>query len=50
MRLSTEIYSPIITTTLKQMVVGLQLVGHVSDGLTSGCQPLLVAYAGNANH
>ena len=48
--LSTEIYTPIITTTLKQMVVGLQFVGHGIDDLSSGCQPFLVAYAGSANH
>lgn len=48
--LSTELYTPIVTTTLKQMIVGLQFAGHGSDDLTSGCQPFLVAYSGSAHH
>ena len=48
--LSTELYTPIITTTLKQMVVGFQFGGHGPDDLTSGCQPFLVSYSGSANH
>lgn len=48
--LSTEYYVPVVTTALKQMVVGFQFVGFGSDDLTSGCQPFLVAYAGRANH
>lgn len=49
--LSTELYAPVITTTLlKQMVVGFRCVGHGSDNLTSGCQPFLVSYAESANH
>jgi hypothetical protein len=48
--LSTELYAPVITATLKQMVTGLQFVGHGSEDLTSGCQPFLVAYAGSAHH
>lgn len=48
--LSVELYNPVITTTLKQMVVGFQFGGHGADDLTSGCQPFLVAYAGSANH
>ena len=48
--LSTELYAPVITTTLKQMVVSFQFAGHGVDDLTSGCQPFLVAYSGSANH
>ena len=48
--LSTELYTLIVTATLKQMVVGLQFVGHGVDDLTSACQPFLVAYAGNTNN
>ena len=48
--LSAELYAPIITTTLKQMVVSFQFAGHGVDDLTSGCQPFLVSYAGSANH
>lgn len=48
--LSTELYAPVITTTLKQMVVGFQFGGHGVDDLTSGCQPFIVSYAGSANH
>lgn len=48
--LSPELYSPIITTTLKQMVVGLQFVGHGADDLASGCQPFMVAYSGTEHH
>ena len=45
--LSTELYKPIITATLKQMVIGLQFVGHGVDNLSTACQPFLVSYARN---
>ena len=48
--LSTEIYAPIVTTTLKQMVVSFNFVGDGTDGLTSGCQPFAVSYAGSTHH
>lgn len=48
--LSTEYYVPIVTSTLKQMIVSFQFVGFGSDDLTSGCQPFLVTYSGRANH
>lgn len=48
--LSVEWYTPVITTSLKQMVVGFQFSGHGVDDLASGCQPFLVAYAGQAHH
>lgn len=48
--LSTELHVPIVTATLKQMVVGLQFVGHSVDDLSTGCQPFLVSFAGGSNH
>ena len=48
--LSTALYVPVVTTTLKQMVVGLQFPGNGADDLTTGCQPFLVSYAGKAHH
>ena len=48
--LSTDIYTPVVTTGLKQIIVGFQFVGHGVDDLRSGCQPFQVAYAGSASH
>lgn len=48
--LSTELYVPVITTALKQMVVGFLFSGHGADNPTAGCQPFLVSYAGTASH
>jgi hypothetical protein len=49
--MSAELYAPVITTTLQQMVVGFQFAGHGVDDLTSsGCQPFFVSYAGSAHH
>ena len=49
--MSTQLYVPIVTTTIKQMIVGLQFPGHSgADDLNTGCQPFLVAYAGKAHH
>lgn len=49
--LSTEIYVPIVTTNLKQMILGFQFVGHHGvDDLSTGCQPFLVTYSGGAHH
>jgi hypothetical protein len=48
--LSTEYYAPVVTTSLKQMVVGFQFVGHGPDDLASGCQPFLVTYSGKEDH
>lgn len=48
--LSVEWYTPVITTSLKQMVTGFQFSGHGVDDLASGCQPFLVSYAGQAHH
>ena len=48
--LSTALYVPVVTTTLKQMVIGLQFPGNGADNLTTGCQPFLVSYANKAHH
>ena len=48
--LSTEIYAPNVTTTLKQMVVSFNFVSHGADDITSGCQPFVVFYAGSVHH
>jgi hypothetical protein len=48
--LSTEYYAPVMTTLVKQMVVGFQFVGHGPDDLPSGCEPFLVKNSGNDDH
>jgi hypothetical protein len=47
--LATDLYTPVITSTLKQMVTSLQFAGHGMDDLTAGCQPFLVSYAGDTD-
>lgn len=39
----------IVTSALKQMIMGFQFVGNGIDKLSTGCQPFQVAYAGTAN-
>ena len=48
--LSPTLYVPVVTSTLKQMITGLQFAGHSPDDLSAGCQPFLVTYAGKAHH
>ena len=48
--LSAELYTPIVTASLNQMVLGFQFVGHGVDDLSTGLQPFLVSYAGNTHH
>jgi hypothetical protein len=48
--LSTDLYVPVVTTALKQMIVSFQFAGYGADDLTSGCQPFMVSYAGSASH
>ena len=48
--LSSEFYVPVVTSSLKQMIVGLQFVGHGIDDLSSGCQPFMVVFSGSTNH
>ena len=47
--LATELYTPVVTAALKQMIVSFQFVGHGVDDLATGCQPFLVTYTGSAN-
>jgi hypothetical protein len=48
--LATELYTPIVTTGLKQMIVSFNFIGHGPDDLSSRCQPILVSYAGSSHH
>ncbi len=41
---------PVVTSGLKQMIVGLQFVGHGIDDFGSGCQPFKVVFSGSTNH
>ena len=47
--LGAELYTPVVTAALKQMIVGFQFVGYGVDDLATGCQPFLVTYTGSAN-
>ncbi len=47
--LATELYTPVVTASLKQTIVGFQFVGLGMDDLASGCQPFTVPYAGGAS-
>jgi hypothetical protein len=49
-RLSTEIYVPIVTTNVKQMILGFQFAGHGMDDFSTWSQPFLVTYSGGAHH
>ena len=44
--LAPELYCPVVTTSLKQMVVGFAFAGVGPDDLASGCNPFQVTYAG----
>lgn len=48
--LDTALYTPIVTTGVRQMIMGFQFVGYGVDDLGSGCQPFQVAYAGSTHH
>lgn len=48
--LTPDIYCPVVTTGLKQLVKSLNFAGHGPDDLTGGCQPFLVAYTGPEDH
>lgn len=48
--LDTSLYTPIVTTGVRQMIMGFHFVGYGVDDLSSGCQPFQVAYAGSTHH
>lgn len=48
--LTPNLYCPVVTTGLKQMVASLNFAGNGPDDLTAGCQPFLVAYTGANDH
>lgn len=45
-----ELYTPVITTTLKQAILAHQFAGSSTDDLASGCNPFLVVYSGAADN
>ena len=48
--LTPDVYSPAITSKLKQLVTSLNFVGNGQDDIASGCQPFLVTYTGTEDH
>lgn len=49
--LTPDLYCPVVTTSVKQMVTSLNFAGPGPDDLTAGCQqPFLVAYTGAEDH
>lgn len=48
--LTPDIYCPVVTTGLKQLVKSLNFTGHGPDDLTGVCQPFLVTYTGPEDH
>ena len=48
--LTPDVYCPVVTTGLKQMVASINFAGHGPDDLTAGCQPFLVTYTGADDH
>jgi hypothetical protein len=48
--LAPDIYCPVVTTGLRQMVVSLNFAGFGPDDLSSGCQPFMVTYTGATDY
>lgn len=48
--LTPEVYCPMVTMEVKQMVASLHFAGHRPDNITAGCQPFLVTYTGTQDH
>ena len=48
--LAPDIYCPVETTGLRQMVISLNFPGFGPDDLASGCQPFLVTYTGASDY
>lgn len=48
--LTPDLYCPVVTTGVKQMIASLNFAGNGPDDLTAGCQPFLVAYTGANDH
>ena len=44
--LAPELYSPVVSTTIKQMITGFTFAGIGPNELAAGCSPFLVAYTG----
>lgn len=48
--LSPDIYCPAVTTSINQLVTGLNFAGHGPDDIAVGCQSYLVIYSGTEDH
>ena len=48
--LTPNVYSPVVTLKLKQLVTSLHFVGNGQDNIVSGCQQFLVTYTGTDDH
>lgn len=48
--LTPDLYCPVVTTGLKQMISSLNFAGNGPDDLTTGCQPFMVTYTGASDH
>jgi hypothetical protein len=48
--LTPDLYCPVVTTNLKQMIASLNFAGNGPDDLTAGCRPFPVAYTGANDH
>jgi hypothetical protein len=48
--LAQELYCPVVTTGVKQMITSFAFAGAGLDDLSSGCNPFLVSYAGAKAH
>lgn len=48
--LAPDLYCPVVTTGLRQMIVSLNFAGVGPDDLSAGCQPFLVTYTGASDY
>ena len=48
--LATELYCPVVTTALKQMITSFNFAGVGPDNLATGCNPFQVTYTGASDY
>ena len=48
--LATELYCPVVTTALKQMITSFNFAGASPDNLATGCNPFQVTYTGASDY
>ena len=48
--LTPDLYCPVVTSSLKQMIISLNFAGNGPDDLTAGCHPFMVVYTGASDH